>query len=154
MCRPFVFLIACPALCAIVTVTIPLRSADVASYDVHFEFNGKNRGGLPSDTLLLDSKENLYGTTQYSTACGTLFRRTPAGSLKNIYIFKSLADQDGCSPQGGVFQDQAGNLYGTTFKGGTDFNDDGTVYKVTLGAPRRSCTALPAYPTERFPPEI
>jgi uncharacterized repeat protein (TIGR03803 family) len=91
-------------------------------------------GNAPKSALHFDSKGNLYGTTDaggpHST--GTVFELSPAaGGLwteKILYSFGSTTT-DGYSPIAGVTPDSAGNLYGTTFAGGTD-RYYGTVFEI------------------------
>jgi uncharacterized repeat protein (TIGR03803 family) len=51
-------------------------------------------------------------------------------SLKDLYTFKG--GTDGANPSAGLIFDAAGNLYGTTAKGGV--SHDGVVFKLTLNA--------------------
>jgi uncharacterized repeat protein (TIGR03803 family) len=93
-------------------------------------------GTEPEAALILDKQGNLYGTTagggdvncQSGYGCGTVFKLTPAGALTVLHSF-SGSPSDGTSPLAGLVLDKNGNLYGTTFLGGT--NGAGTVFKVT-----------------------
>ena len=94
--------------------------------------------------LIQASDGNFYGTTPLGGAncspsgCGTVFKVTPTGELTTLYSFCSQPNcTDGWHPNAGLVQGSDGNLYGTTFGGGT--NDDcngyeycGTVFKITL----------------------
>ena len=82
---------------------------------------------------------NLYGTTAYGglqncyerVGCGTVFKITPSGTLTTLYSFCSQSGcPDGAYPCAGLVQATDGNLYGTTFEGGT--YNSGTVFKITL----------------------
>jgi uncharacterized repeat protein (TIGR03803 family) len=67
----------------------------------------------------MDRKGNLYGTTAGGGSVdrlGTVFKLTPGGKEKLLYVFKG--GTDGASPHGGVIADRNGNLYGTTLYGG------------------------------------
>jgi uncharacterized repeat protein (TIGR03803 family) len=83
-------------------------------------------GGGPMAGLLIDSSENLYGTTRYGGAhgAGTVFEKPHKGAFR---IVDSL--QFGQYPEAGVIIDKAGNLYGTTTEGGA--HGGGTVFEVT-----------------------
>jgi len=93
-------------------------------------------GDFPLGTLLLDSGGNLYGTAAFGGASGNgvVFKVDPLGNESVLYNFEGQSD--GNTPVGGVIMDLAGNLYGTTFRGGISAmcNGCGTVFKVdTLG---------------------
>jgi uncharacterized repeat protein (TIGR03803 family) len=87
-------------------------------------------GASPLGTLLLATNGNFYGTTQSggSVGAGTLFKITPSGTLTTLHNFTN-AGADGGLPAGALIQATDGNLYGTTWTGGT--NNDGTVFKMT-----------------------
>jgi uncharacterized repeat protein (TIGR03803 family) len=85
-------------------------------------------GGDPND-LIMDKSGNLYGTNVSGglCVCGTVYKITPAGVLSVLYSFVG-GPTDGQEPGSSVTRDAAGNLYGTTFFGGT--HDEGTLYVV------------------------
>ncbi len=88
-------------------------------------------GTYPWSGLTLDASGSLYGTTQHGGGradAGVIYKLTPAGKETVVYTFAG-APSDGESPQTGVVLDRAGNIYGTTFRGGAD--NYGTVYKLT-----------------------
>lgn len=87
-------------------------------------------GATPVDTLIRDSAGNLFGTTGEGGVnnYGTVFKVTPTGVESVLHFFEG-GTADGASPFGGLTQDPAGNLYGTTVLGGA--NDAGTIFKVT-----------------------
>lgn len=99
-------------------------------------FTGGADGAQPWDTLLMDAKGNLYGTTAngggsgcsdiYQTGCGTIFRIAPDGTETVLYSF--TGGSDGASPLAGLVADKKGDLYGTAYLGGTYNN--GTVYEL------------------------
>jgi uncharacterized repeat protein (TIGR03803 family) len=80
--------------------------------------------------LVLASDGNFYGTTSglggESTEYGTVFRITPDGSLTTLHVFDH---NDGSWP-GSMILGADGNLYGTTWNGGSF--DGGTLFKITL----------------------
>ena len=90
-------------------------------------------GGDPQAGLIVDAKGNLYGTTAFggARAGGSVFELTPAKggtwSVKPLHLFLT-GIHDGQRPQGGVTFDAAGNLYGTTYWGGT--SNIGTVFEL------------------------
>ena len=90
-------------------------------------FDTSGDGCYPFATLILDSDGNLYGTTQQGGAygncypsfkgCGTVFELTPSGNEIVLWSFGN--GEDGKLPYCGLVFDTAGNLYGTTYEGGT-----------------------------------
>jgi uncharacterized repeat protein (TIGR03803 family) len=100
-----------------------------------FDKNGTD-GIDPTAGLVLDTKGNLYGTTEYggtgecSRGCGTVFELTPSGTETILHSFNSVNDgTDGISPLAPLVRDTEGNLYGTTVSGG--IYGVGTVFEVT-----------------------
>ena len=103
------------------------------SETVLYSFAGSPDGQTPyTSGVVRDKAGNFYGTTGGGGANGQgiVFQLTPAGT--EIVLHSFAADgKDGVLPIGGLVMDKAGNLYGTTNKGGTTNN--GTVFKVTPG---------------------
>jgi uncharacterized repeat protein (TIGR03803 family) len=93
-------------------------------------FNG-NDGSGPAGSLIFDAAGNLYGNTNHGGAYdrGTVFRLNPKANgnwTETIYSFKT--GNDGDYPDAGLIFDSAGDLYGTTYGGGT--HDGGIVYEI------------------------
>jgi uncharacterized repeat protein (TIGR03803 family) len=100
-------------------------------------FNGifKNNDGVsPGGALVISADGNIYGVSdsggQYGT--GVMFELIPPAGTgkyehKTLWIFGGPGD--GWLPRGGLIQDSAGNLYGTTIGGGS--NDGGIVFEIT-----------------------
>jgi len=98
---------------------------------VFYSFGTQNGDGLnPYGGLIIDSKNNLYGTTVTGGAhnSGTVFKITARGKESVVYSFGSQTG-DGNSPWDTLVMDAKGNLYGTTTAGGSA--NGGTVFKVT-----------------------
>ena len=99
-----------------------------------YSFSCGTDGANPSAALIRDSAGSLYGTTSYGgdlscgsgDGCGTVFQISPAGNETVLYSF--TGGSDGVDPVGGLVRDAAGNLYGTTWFGGTSGN--GIVFKI------------------------
>ncbi len=91
-------------------------------------FTGGADGGYPYAGVIADPEGNLYGTTQWggTPGLGVVYKLDKAGQETVLYNFTGGAD--GSKPTTGVILDEAGNLYGTTFWGGTA--NLGVVYKV------------------------
>jgi uncharacterized repeat protein (TIGR03803 family) len=94
-----------------------------------FNFIGNADGFYPVSALTRDSRGNLYGTTMYggATGLGTVFKLTPTGEETVLHTFEPGLG-NGANPQTAVVLDSAGNVYGTTYFGGTSFG--GILYKV------------------------
>src|ERR1019366_3722492 len=115
-----------------------------AEEKVLHNFNNDGTDGYyPEVGLIVDAAGNLYGTTTAGGAynSGTVFELTPAGggswTEKVLYSF-NLNGTDGAVPEAGLIVDAAGNLYGTTYFGGTYLY--GTVFELTP-AGSGCCTA-------------
>jgi len=93
-----------------------------------YSFTGGADGGYPYyGALLRDGAGNLYGTAAYGgsgscsgppAGCGVVFKVDKTGKET---VLHSLAGSptDGANPFGGLVRDTAGNLYGTTYNGGS-----------------------------------
>jgi uncharacterized repeat protein (TIGR03803 family) len=95
---------------------------------VLYTFSGGADGGTPYAGLMHDAACNLYGTAQSGGAAnaGVVYKLDQAGQYSVLYTF--TGGSDGAGPDAGVISDTAGNLYGTTFSGGT--SGQGVVYKL------------------------
>ncbi len=95
-------------------------------------------GNMPETGLIRDTAGNLYGTTFGGGAYdgGTVFMVDTSGNETVLYNFCTAGEStggctDGWQPAADLFQDVAGNLYGTTSEGGTSAGvGAGTVFKL------------------------
>ena len=101
---------------------------------VLYTFQGDSDGAYPTGNVIRDAAGNIFGTTLRGggngcsgSGCGTVFKLAPDGTETILYAFQG--GSDGEIPQNGVVTDGDGNLYGTTWGGGTDL--EGTVFEVT-----------------------
>ncbi len=97
-------------------------------------FDGAKEGANPFATLLRGQDGTYYGTTILGGAAqsvprGTVFQVATNGSFAGL---ASFYDAIGSSPYGGLTQDAAGNLYGTTFDQGAGLK--GTVFRLDPAA--------------------
>lgn len=93
-----------------------------------FNSKGKGKDGSnPDGSLTIDALGNLYGITTAGGTyicgsvprCGTVFEISPGTNGKWAEkILHSFNGLDGEAPYANVVFDAAGNLYGTTYKGG------------------------------------
>jgi uncharacterized repeat protein (TIGR03803 family) len=96
-------------------------------------FTGGSDGANPYAGPTLDSAGNVYGTAVnggLGPSYGTVFELIPNGEVwteRTVYQF-ATNDNDGINPYGSVVFDPAGNIYGTTSRGGTE--NLGTVFKI------------------------
>jgi len=90
-------------------------------------FTNSTTGAYPWAGVTSDAMGNLYGTTEsLGGGQGTLYEvAANSGSITKLVTFTGTAN--GANPYAPPILDAAGNLYGTTYDGGT--NNLGTVYK-------------------------
>jgi uncharacterized repeat protein (TIGR03803 family) len=92
-------------------------------------FAGTPDGENPYAGLVVDAAGNGYGTTKYGGAAGgygTVFEISRAGTFSLLHSF--AGNPDGVNPVAPVVVDPQGNVYGTTYYGGT--MGYGTVYEI------------------------
>jgi uncharacterized repeat protein (TIGR03803 family) len=89
---------------------------------VLYQFKDLNTGP-PNAGLVMDSLGNLYGTTQAvpdNGLFGVAFELSPSRSGWNeTTLHTFIGNGDGYGPNNPLIIDTEGNLYGTTFEGGT-----------------------------------
>ena len=106
---------------------------------VLYHFSGYGDGQYPHASLVFDAAGNLYGETDNGgiycdlhQGCGTVFELSRNGdgtwTEKVLHSFGNGTDGEG--PLGGLILDASGNLYGTTYGGGT-YNPGGTVFELS-----------------------
>jgi len=99
----------------------------------NFDDNGTD-GSQPYAGLIFDAGGNLYSTTANGGTHygGTAFELTPAaggGWTEQVLHSFSNNGTDGYEPYAGLIFDAVGNLYSTTYQGGT--YNGGTVFELT-----------------------
>ena len=117
------------------------------AFSILHSFSGSD-GLLPVAPLIQGSDGSFYGTTwaggdfscgpyYYSTdypyprlgGCGTVFRMDSAGNVTVLHVFEE--PPDGNAPYAGLLFGSDGNLYGTTYFGGTS-SQFGTIFRIIL----------------------
>jgi uncharacterized repeat protein (TIGR03803 family) len=95
---------------------------------LHNFIGGRADGTTPTGGLVRDAAGNFYGTTRQggSFSKGTVFKLDTTGTETLLHSF--TGHPDGWEPEVGLVRDAAGNLYGTTYKGGASVK--GMVFKV------------------------
>jgi len=105
--------------------------------DVIYSFEGESVDGWgPSSAPIADDTGALYGTASYGGTGenGVVYKLTPSGTTYTYsVIYRFLGGSDGSAPYSGLFRDDSGALYGTTYSGGGGpcSGGCGTVFKLT-----------------------
>jgi uncharacterized repeat protein (TIGR03803 family) len=128
---------ACPQGCGTIFQLTPDGQGGWNETILH-RFPNFKGGFTPLGTLTFDKSGNIYGTTVGGGAgakvcfggCGTVFKMTPLASGKWTYtVLHRFTGPDGAGPQAGVTLDSKGNIYGTTYEGGSHYY--GVVFEIT-----------------------
>jgi uncharacterized repeat protein (TIGR03803 family) len=92
-------------------------------------FMRSDNGAVPVGGVIMDAEGNLYGTTGFGDydRDGTVFKLSQTGKATVLHRF--FGGNDGSNPYGGLVQDEKGNIYGTTYDGGS--YDYGTVFELS-----------------------
>lgn len=100
-----------------------------------YSFTGPPDGAAPKRVLIQDAAGNLYGTASGGGLgpCFTIFNEPPTPPTKvfcgivfaidatgnETVLYKFSGQPDGAVPLSGLIRDASGNLFGTTYQGGT-----------------------------------
>jgi len=105
-------------------------------------FNGTN-GQLAESGVVMDASGDLFGAT-YSGGTnndGSIFEIAHgSGTITSLASFNGT---NGLKPNGSLFLDSSGNLYGTAYGGGAYGN--GTIYEIAHGSRTNTITALASF---------
>lgn len=102
---------------------------------VLYFFTGNTDGGTLDAGVIFDTAGNLYGTTASggTNSVGTVFELTPSnGTWTESVLYNFKGSTDGGFPSAGLTIDKNGNLFSTTYIGGT--YSSGTVFQLTPSA--------------------
>jgi uncharacterized repeat protein (TIGR03803 family) len=105
--------------------------------NILYNFQGRpSDAGKPSASLILDAQGNLYGTARYGgptscpKACGAVFELSQSnGTWTETLLHVFTGGKDGENPYAELIADKSGNLYSTTYGGGT--HGKGTVFELS-----------------------
>ena len=137
-------------LMAIVFATAAGWSSDTQTVLYTFQgiHTGKSDGSSPYGGLLADSAGNLYGTTYYggtacallkTKGCGTVYEVSPSssGAWTETVLYRFSGGADGAFPTSKLLSDASGNMYGTTYDGGSTAQCSagcGTIFELSPSA--------------------
>jgi uncharacterized repeat protein (TIGR03803 family) len=127
---------------AVFELSPPKEGKKAWTESVLVSFNGTNGNSPFFAGLSADGAGNLYGTTSGggSNNDGLVFELSPPAQGQTAWtetVLFSFAGSNGSQPHAGVIADGAGNLYGTTYIGGS--NNTGVVFE--LSPPAQGQTA-------------
>jgi uncharacterized repeat protein (TIGR03803 family) len=134
-----------PAKCGGSGCGVVFKLSSVGTEIVLYDFTSKLSGSGPDAGLTSDPQGNFYGTTNVGGdfscpdgfGCGTVFELSASGVYTVLHTFRG-GNADGARPLSPLVRDSAGNLYGTTWEGGSKGCGGvgcGTVFKLdTSGA--------------------
>jgi hypothetical protein len=113
-------------------------------------FNGTN-GSSPWGGLIADGAGNMFGTTYTggpfgsgsAAGSGTVFEMVKGSGGYTLSTLATLARPNGADIMAGLVADNAGNLFGTTYFGGT--NDLGTVFELVKGSAGYTLSTLVSF---------
>ncbi|MFZ5547779.1 MAG: choice-of-anchor tandem repeat GloVer-containing protein [Pseudomonadota bacterium] len=129
------------ALCLMGAAQVQPALAADARLKTIYSFQAGTDGSFPRGGVITDGRGNFYGTTSSGGTgrSGVVYQLTKADdgrwSQSTLYAFTGGAD--GGNAQAGLLMDGQGNLYGTTYSGGSTGN--GVVFK--LSPPKKGQTA-------------
>ena len=96
-----------------------------------YRFLGGHDAQYPWSRLTFDPAGNIYGTTVQggTLGAGTVYKLARSNGGWSETVIHTFSGPDGYGPHSEVIFDTAGNLYGTTYQGGSD--DFGVVYELS-----------------------
>jgi uncharacterized repeat protein (TIGR03803 family) len=114
-------------------------------------FPGGNGGGAPN-AVIFDASGDLIGTTYRGGPAiyhesGIVYKLTKnsGGGWKETVLYSFTGGADGMHPEAGVILDNLGNIYGTTYDGGS--SKKGVVFQLSPGSGGWTQTVLHTFTT-------
>ena len=105
------------------------------SETILYSFAAGTDGAAPYGGVIRNAKGDIFGTTTSGGFyVGTVFELSPSSAETVLHTFTSSTNGDGAVPYASLVEDGQGNLYGTTYSGGTECVSSGgcgTVFKIT-----------------------
>lgn len=102
-----------------------------------YAFKGGADGSAPIGGVILDGNGNLFGTTSAggntscTNGCGTVFElQKKSLKYKKKLLYSFGPPPDGSQPYYEALVEMNGALFGTTYSGGEDTENDGTVFEL------------------------
>jgi uncharacterized repeat protein (TIGR03803 family) len=125
---------------------------------VFHSFSGPD-GSEPFGDLAQDAAGNLYGVTIFGGnyagpclplgGCGVVYKVDTMGNFSLLHVFSG---PDGSTPSAGVTLDSAGNLYGTTSRGGQGVDSGaGVIFKIDAAGNETTLYAFAGGPDGAYP---
>ena len=156
LARARLWVAALSAACLVVPGVANVLWAQQPSYSVVYSFQcgplqgGPDDGAYPYGDLIGDSSGNLYGTTDQGGLFngGIVYEISSSGTETVLHSFAGTP-RDGAFPRAGLVRDVLGNLYGTTYEGGT--YEDGTVFEVSASGAESLLHSFRGEEDEAFP---
>jgi uncharacterized repeat protein (TIGR03803 family) len=140
-----------PSACTFGCGTV-FRVSPAGTETVLYGFTGRDDGNGPFAGLVRDGAGNLYGTTFNGgpQQHGVVFKVSATGTETVLHSF--IGEADGAFPRARLIQDVAGNLYGTTYQGGSsstcsDPHGCGVAFKVSPSGTETVLHTFTGYPT-------
>lgn len=120
-----------------------------------YDFAGGTDGASPYGGVIRNANSDLFGTTTFGGFyVGTVFELAPGGAETLLHTFTSSTNGDGAVPYASVVEDGLGNLYGTTYSGGTECVSSGgcgTVFKITSAGTEELLYSFSGNPDASYP---
>lgn len=98
---------------------------------VLYNFSQGSGGFVPAGDIIFDGSGSIFGTASQggTFGWGAVYKLTPSGGSWNQSVLYSFTGgSDGANPLGGVLFGPSGDLYGTTYSGGSG---SGVVFQLT-----------------------